>query len=126
MIRIGVWAALSALSAAAWANEAVSVDSRRGEELFQGLPCIRCHSINGSGGVRGPDLAKRLKREYSPAGIAARMWNHAPTMWSAMAEQGLQVEPLGQQAVADMFGYFYSLRFFERPANPEKGRKLFE
>jgi mono/diheme cytochrome c family protein len=47
-------------------------------------------------------------------------------MWAAMQEQGLQMDPLGQQAVADMFGYFYSLRFFDRPANADKGKKLFE
>jgi len=107
-------------------NESISVDSVRGEELFQSLPCVRCHNVNGKGGTRGPDLAKRLKREYSPAGIAARMWNHAPTMWAAMAEEGLAVDPIGKQAVADLFGYFYSLRFFDRPADANKGKRLFE
>src|SRR5205807_4251625 len=96
------------------ASEGITVDSQRGAELFESLPCVRCHSVNGKGGTRGPDLAKRLKKEYSPAGIAARMWNHAPTMWSAMAEEGLAIEPLGKEPVADLFAYFYSLRFFER------------
>jgi mono/diheme cytochrome c family protein len=126
MVRWGIWLCGSLFAFGAQANDTLSVDSLRGEELFQGLPCIRCHSVNGKGGSKGPDLAKRLKREYSPAGIAARMWNHAPTMWSAMAEQGLAIEPLGQQAAADLFGYFYSLRFFDRPADAGRGKRLFD
>src|SRR3954454_2743715 len=126
MHRCGKWFGVLLFAFVARANEAISVDSQRGAELFQSLPCIRCHSINGKGGERGPDLAKRLHREYSPAGIAARMWNHAPAMWSAMAEQGLAVEPLGNQAAADLFGYFYSIRFFDKPADAAKGRRLFE
>lgn len=102
------------------------MDSRRGEELFQTLPCIRCHTINGKGGSKGPDLAKRLRSEYSPAGIAARMWNHAPAMWSALEQDGLSVEPIGNQAAADLFGYFYALRLIERPANASRGKGLFE
>ena len=110
----------------AYANDAVSVDSQRGAELFQSLPCVRCHNVNGKGNGRGPDLGKRLRSEYSPAGIAARMWNHAPTMWSALEDQGLAVEPLGKQAAADLFGYFYSIRFLDRPTDVARGRKLFE
>jgi mono/diheme cytochrome c family protein len=126
MRKYGSLLAVMLCAHGAHANEAVSLDSVRGEELFQSLPCIRCHSINGTGGSRGPDLAKRLKHEYSPAAIAARMWNHAPTMWSALTEQGLAIEPLGQQAAADLFGYFYSLRFFDRPADAMRGKRLFD
>ena len=63
-------------------------------------------AISGNGSSRGPDLTKRLKSEYSPAGIAARMWNHAPRMWATLEEEGLAVEPLGDRAAADLFGWY--------------------
>jgi hypothetical protein len=46
-------------------------------------------------------------------------------MWAALAEEGLEVEPLGNHAAADLFGYFYALRFFDRPADAARGRRLF-
>lgn len=120
------WWGILVFGAIGQANQAISVDSQRGADLFQTLPCIRCHSINGAGSAKGPDLGKRLRREYSPAGIAARMWNHAPTMWAAMKDQGLAIEPLGNQGAADLFGFFYSFRFFERPADAARGKRLFD
>src|SRR5689334_21807524 len=68
---------------------AVEADARRGAEFFQKQLCTNCHAIRGSGGHNGPDLARRLDRNYTPAGIAAQMWSHAPVMWRSMNQENI-------------------------------------
>jgi mono/diheme cytochrome c family protein len=104
---------------------AVAADSTRGAELFHTLQCIQCHSINGEGGNLGPDLSRQLDRDFTPASLAATMWNHAPTMWAAMRVRGIQVGDLNEQAAADLFAYFYSAGFFEMPGDAGRGKQLF-
>ncbi len=55
-------------------------DARRGVDFFQSQGCVNCHAVKGSGAGKAPDLGRRLDRDYTPAGIAARMWSHAPQM----------------------------------------------
>lgn len=102
----------------------ISADSQRGERLFQSEGCIQCHSINGKGGGSAPDLGKRLGRNYTPALMASVMWNHAPTMWAAMNRQGIQTTPLSEQEAADLFAYFYSVRFFDKLGDAGRGKQL--
>jgi mono/diheme cytochrome c family protein len=104
---------------------AVPADSARGERLFQTLACIQCHSVNGRGGTTAPDLGRAVNRDFSPAAIAATMWNHAPTMWAAMRERGIRAGDLDEQAAADLFAYFYSSRFFERSGDAGRGKRQF-
>jgi mono/diheme cytochrome c family protein len=119
---------VTGLTVAALARDTgiTSADAVRGERLFTSQSCIRCHSINGKGGTTGPDLGKRIGRDYTPATLAAVMWNHAPAMWTAMQREKLAVKPLGPQEAADLFAYFYSVRFFDRPADAARGRRVFE
>jgi cytochrome c len=56
-------------------------DSERGEKLFENERCIQCHAIDGKGGSKGPDLGRRIDRNFTPALLASAMWNHAPVMW---------------------------------------------
>src|ERR1035437_4703080 len=64
------------------------MDSARGEQVFVDMNCIQCHELNGRGGHVGPNLLRVLDRSFTPAELAATMWNHAPTMWSKMSEIG--------------------------------------
>jgi cytochrome c2 len=103
----------------------VSGDARRGEQLFQDQKCITCHSFNGKGGTTAPDLSKRIDRNYTPAVMASLMWNHAPEMWSTMSKQGVTRPTLSTQSAADLFAYFISARYFERPGDAGRGKLAF-
>src|SRR6185436_18973253 len=117
--------AAAGLAASALGAAVMSVDSQRGERLFQSEGCIRCHSIDGKGGKIAPDLGKRIDRNYTPALLASVMWNHAPTMWATMSQQGIRTTSLDPQAAADLFAYFYAVRFFDKPGDAARGKRLF-
>ena len=104
---------------------AISADSTRGAELFEKLSCIQCHSINGRGGTIAPDLGKLVDRNFTPASLAATMWNHAPAMWSAMRERNVRAGDLSEQGAADLLAFFYAARFFEKPGDAGRGKALF-
>ena len=103
----------------------VAGDSTRGAQLFESLSCIQCHSIDGKGGTVGPDLGRRIDRDFTPASLAATMWNHAPAMWASMRTRNVKAADLNEQAAADLFAYFYSARFFEKPGDAGRGKRLF-
>src|SRR5258706_9863749 len=104
----------------------ISADSTRGAELFTSLSCVQCHAINGKGGSIAPDLGQRIDRNFTPASLAATMWNHAPTMWSAMRERNVAAGELSEQGAMDLFAYFYAVRFFEKPGDAARGKRLFD
>ena len=104
---------------------AVAADSERGAALFATLPCVQCHSVNGKGGTAAPDLGARGDRDFTPASLAATMWNHAPAMWASMRSRAIRAGDLNEQGAADLFAFFYSARFFEKPGDAGRGKRLF-
>jgi mono/diheme cytochrome c family protein len=119
-------ACLLLLIPAAFAQTApIAADSTRGAELFTSLSCVQCHSVNGRGGAIAPDLGKIADRNFTPAALAATMWNHAPAMWSAMRQRDVRAGALDEQTAADLFAYFYSTRFFEKPGDAARGKRIF-
>ncbi len=100
-------------------------DSSRGAVLFEQQKCVTCHAINGKGGRNAPDLGKRSGRDFTPASLAATLWNHAPAMWSAMDASRIAPPKLDSQQSADLFAYFYAARFFDAPGDAGRGRKVF-
>lgn len=100
-------------------------DARRGAEFFRTQMCVNCHAIEGQGGSTAPDLGRRFDRNYSPAGIAARMWDHAPVMWQAMTQQHIPLPKVSADQSADLFAFFYSVRYFEKPGEAERGKRVF-
>ncbi len=120
VIATGAFVAWSAMAAGM-----LSGDAQRGERLFQTEQCVQCHSINGHGGTIGPDLTRRIDRDYSPAVMASLMWNHAPDMWAAMAKQGIRKGQLSAESASDLFAYFVSARYFEKPGDAGRGKQVF-
>jgi mono/diheme cytochrome c family protein len=117
--------AIASLAAGVAVAQPLSVDSQRGEQRFQSEGCVQCHSIDGKGGKIAPDLGKRIGRNYTPALLVSFMWNHAPAMWAAMDRQGIEARPLDERAAGDLFAYFYAVRFFDKPGDAARGKRLF-
>jgi mono/diheme cytochrome c family protein len=100
-------------------------NSDRGARLFETQQCIRCHSINGRGGSSAPDLGRRIGRNYSPALLTATLWNHAPAMWSQIRQENVAMPSMSTEEAADLFAFFYSARFFDRPGDAGRGKAAF-
>lgn len=115
-----------ALAAVAYGADAPAGDADRGRELFQRLGCAVCHSVDGRGGGYAADLAKRIGREQTPLDMAAGLWNRGPLMWAWMAKKRLRLPDPSEQQFADLFAYFYSARYFDRPGDATRGRAVFE
>jgi len=111
---------VSALSAAS-----IPGDAQAGKELFTSQKCSTCHSVSGAGGKTASDLGKATGRGYTPQDMVAAMWNHAPQMFPALEKAGIAKPALSPAQAADLFAYFYAARFFEKPGDAGRGRKLF-
>jgi len=119
-------AVLLALPGLAWSQvEVVPGSSRRGEALFEARGCINCHALDGEGGTEAPDLGRRAAGLYGPDGLAAAMWNHAPRMWEAMLEGGVEIPTMTSPEAADLFSFFYSRLYFTLPGDAARGRRAF-
>src|SRR6516165_4787744 len=125
MSTVRVIAAGALVLRSALAGSIIPGDERRGEQLFQSEQCIQCHSVNGRGGTLAPDLARRIDRNYTPTVMASLMWNHAPQMWAAMKKQGIRKPQMTPESASDLFAYFVSARYFERPGDAARGKQLF-
>ena len=123
MLRVTAVGALAAWTA--FAGDIVPGDARRGEQLFKTQQCVQCHSINGRGGSAAPNLAKRIDRNYTPTVMASLMWNHAPDhVGRHEAAEHHRSRPHAEQA-ADLFAFFVSARYFERPGDAGRGKQIF-
>lgn len=107
------------------AESGLGGDAYRGAEVLKKENCIQCHAIRGEGGKSAPDLGVRTSHQYTPALMASTMWNHAPAMWSAMTEKGVARPQLSDAEASDLFAYFYSIRYFDKPGEAERGKRLF-
>lgn len=113
------------LLAGALSAKVVAGDSKRGSELIKSQGCVNCHRIGGEGGSAGPDLGKARSRNYTPASMASAMWNHAPAMWSTMEKMGASKPRMSETQAGDLFAYFQSIRYFDKPGDAARGSRVF-
>jgi mono/diheme cytochrome c family protein len=105
----------------------LEISAERGPAILREQGCVNCHAI-GSGGGATPSaaaLSRTLNREYTPAGLTATLWNHAPQMWSEIRAKGVRMPQLSERDAADVFGYFAALRYFEPMGEAYRGARLF-
>jgi mono/diheme cytochrome c family protein len=95
-------------------------DPQSGEKLFMKKGCVRCH---GPGGT--VDLKKKKDFPRTLAQLAGTMWNHSPQMWKGMKEKGLERPTLSPQEMGDLVAYLFSIRYFDEPGDPDRGKAVF-
>lgn len=100
-------------------------DAEYGKELLASQGCTGCHSVAGAGEGTATDLGRHTGEQSSPAAIAARMWIHGPAMFQAMKEKSVRVPFLNEVAVANLYAYLYSIRYFDPPGDAGRGETVF-
>ena len=101
-------------------------NASRGRMILEDRQCLACHSIAGEGAGKAADIGRRsVVSEHSPAGLAALMWNHGPSMWDQMRSRSMQISPLSKADADDIFAYFWSLRYFDPRGEAIRGKRIF-
>lgn len=124
LVFAAVVASLAACAAAAQPLFSRSQDPLAGARVFGLKGCARCHAVNGAGGTVGPDLG-RVARPRSFYDLTTAMWNHRPRMVEEMRRQGVPRPELTPTDAADLIAFLYSIDYFDRPGNRDRGRRLF-
>ncbi len=117
-LDVFIWAAAAGMSGLP--AQTLAGDAAHGAQLLSDHGCVVCHKVEGQGGNAAPDLGRRISRNYTPAYLAAVLWNHVPS-----GAAGLGTFAFSEGQTADLFAYFASRRFFEPPGDAGRGRRLF-
>jgi cytochrome c2 len=119
--RVVLWCLLTGATAFAQ----LEADASRGQQILNEKGCTGCHAVAGAGAtVKVAALTRPLNREYTPAGFAATLWNHAPQMFSAIRKEKGAIPQVSEREAADLFAYFASLRYFEPMGEAARGARL--
>jgi nitric oxide reductase subunit C len=95
-------------------------DPKTGEKLFTEKGCIRCHGPGGE-----VDLTRKKDFPRTLGQLAGMMWNHSHEMWKKMEEKGIIRQNLSSQETANLIAYLFSIRYFDEPGDPERGKAIF-
>jgi len=106
-------------------------DEENGRRLFQKKACGSCHAVGGQGGGPGPDLSS-MEGIDTPIRWTQAMWNHAASVEKDVERMHLPWPHFEGREMNDLLAYVRANCCGQRhetellPANPERGRKLFE
>jgi cytochrome c len=95
-------------------------DPEMGEKLFSEKGCVRCH-----GPGKEVDITRRKEFPSTLAQLAGTMWNHSHEMRKDMEEKGITRQTLSPQEMANLIGYLFSIRYFDEPGAPDRGKAVF-
>ena len=95
-------------------------DPRTGEKLFSEKGCIQCH-----GPGKEVDLTRRKEFPRTLTQLAGTMWNHSHEMRKSMEEKGITRQNLSPQEMANLIAYLFSIRYFDEPGDPDRGKAIF-
>jgi len=120
------WVIFLSAAASIWA-----ADARNGAMVLEQQGCQQCHPVRGQGLGHEPpqvarDLGERLAPTYGPHALASALWNHTPAMWAEFSANGMPPPAATESEWQDLFAYFYSLQFFEPPAEVGRGKQVLE
>jgi mono/diheme cytochrome c family protein len=95
-----------------------------GSQLFTEKGCLRCHAINGVGGVGGPDLGQGILKR-SLLDIAGVMWNHSPGMAHVIEERRAARPVFKAPEMASLLSFLYYIGSLDAPGDAATGERLF-
>jgi mono/diheme cytochrome c family protein len=78
-------------------------DAARGQQVFAGKHCGRCH-VPGERPGAGPAL-EALRRPQGAYELAGRLWNHAPAMFTVLTQEEIRWPQIGEGEMADLMAY---------------------
>jgi mono/diheme cytochrome c family protein len=96
----------------------------KGGQLFASKGCAHCHPLRGEQGKIGPDLSRKDLGD-TRLNLAARIWNHTPSMMAEMESMGITKPTLTGEDFADISAYLYFLGFLDEPGNSTQGRYVY-
>ncbi|HKJ68226.1 MAG TPA: c-type cytochrome [bacterium] len=96
-----------------------------GKQLVREKECLRCHTLQGTGGDIGPDFIE-MDLNYSVTQIAGKMWNHAPKMWQLMEKEEIEYPTFQRGEMANMISYLYELKLTDEPGTVSAGSTVIQ
>jgi cytochrome c551/c552 len=96
----------------------------KGKNVFKKKGCFNCHQLNSDDQSSGSNLIN-LKLNESVTEIAAKMWNHSPSMIEYMKEESVEYPQFDGNEMADLIAYLYFGGFEDPPGNSAEGELIY-